>query len=232
MLDLEKTFIDEFTRAGVIKEGHFLLSSGLHSSQYINKDMILVDPHLRRMVVNVFADYLRNITIETGYCIFTGPAVAGSMFANLVADALKAFFVYCEKQSNGTMKFSRGFDKVLKGNDVVIIEDIITTGSSVIKTINAVKECGGIPKVVVCIWNRGTWEGEYQCEYHGSLGRVGDKDTTEQINIGSIITKKIASYFPVDCPMCDESNPSDPKTGELLDCEKASEQVAGTFTAT
>lgn len=144
--------------------------------------------------------------------IITGPAVAGAMLAVPISLRLNKAFVYPEKvriwidslgnittdeedvyQEKIIMQFRRGYDRVIKNKTVWIVEDIITTGNSVEKTIQAVKDCGGLVSGVSAIWNRG--------EYKSSKGLFIP-----------LIDETIYSYLPIDCPECADSIPlTDPK---------------------
>lgn len=179
----------------VIKEGHFFLTSGRHSDLYINKDSIFCIPELFRIIVyetkKSIEEYLNKIDI------ITGPAIAGSILAGVLSLGIfgcNKIFVYPEKHE-GTMIFRRGYDKIVKGKNVWITEDIITTGRSVENTIDAVTFNGGNVIGVSCIWNKGN--------YLPSTGVLI-----------SLIYEEVKSYLPVDCPQCKERiKLQDPKGG-------------------
>ncbi|MCK4308335.1 hypothetical protein KAW50_08930 [candidate division WOR-3 bacterium] len=192
-----------FEKHGVIKTGHFKLTSGKHSAQYINKDAIYSNPMLFDIVVqrmrgkiNVYKDMID---------VVTGPAIAGAILAAPVSLLLNKIFVYPEKADDkplagnpgkGTkMVFRRGYDKILKGKRVWIVEDIITTGGSVEKTIRAVEECGGKITGVSVIWNR--------CR--NPLRELWRMDS---VLLLSLINEFVPSYWPEECPNC--------RAGELL----------------
>lgn len=215
----EDFLISKLKEKGVIYNGHFLLSSGKHSDIYINKDAIYSIPKLFSFIINEFSDILNNFEDDDEddieYDIITGPAIAGAVLAAPIANKLNKIFVYPEKAidaqfvgfpnskivKTNIMKFRRGYNKIIKNKKVVVIEDVITTGSSVQRTIDAIELCGGKCVAILAIWNRTGWV------------PVG-------IKLISLINKFVESWLAGDktCPLCKENNISltDPKTGQTI----------------
>lgn len=166
----------------VIKKGHFFLTTGLHSDTYIQKDAIFCNPYLFNEIVNEIA----KLSISLEYDIITGPAIAGAITAAPLSIILNKIFIYPEK-INDHMIFRRGYDKIINNRKVVIIEDIITTGGSVNKTIDSIYKCGGTVSGIICIWNRTNW--------------VPDN---KKIHLISMININIKSWDPKknECPLC------------------------------
>jgi len=196
------TFKKDLIDNSIILENHFKLTSGRHSQYYINKDAIYCNPFvfnstIKNMISLISENFIRiedydNIVYL--YDIITGPAIAGAVLASPIANHFMKSFVYPEKGLNKTMCFNRGYDKVIRNKNVLIVEDIITTGNSVMSTINAIKDCGGKPVGVVCIWNRS-----------------GNKSLFD-IPLYSLITEEVMSYLPEECPFCEANIPLvDPK---------------------
>jgi len=190
-MNYEEFLIDN----NIIKKGHFFLSSGQHSDTYINKDSIFCNPYVFHKIVHK----ITKLTISFKYDIITGPAVAGAILAAPVSIILSnKKFVYPEKfKSNDNidyMCFRRGYDKIIKNQKILIIEDIITTGSSVIKTMNSICNLGGSVAGIICIWNRTNWKPD------------------NNIKIESIINKQVESWVKNECPLCSKNIPlTDPK---------------------
>ena len=187
-----------FEKYNVIKTGHFKLTSGKHSGQYINKDAIYSNPILFNRVVMKMVRCL-DPYINT-FDVITGPAIAGAILAAPISLQLfDKVFVYPEKAvkmgrsenpnfifiESKLMKFQRGYDKILKDKRVWIVEDIITTGGSIEMTALAIKKCGGEITGINAIWNRGKWQ----------------EDT---IPVLSLINEFVPSYWPNECPYCRE----------------------------
>lgn len=207
MESTEESMVIRLKNYNVFLEGHFLLSSGRHSKQYINKDAIYCIPGLFSLLVDRFADILDSDFESTGYNIITGPAIAGAVLAAPVAVRLNKIFIYPEKTTKSEfkeypikrvvetniMQFRRGYDKIIEGEKVVIIEDIITTGASVQRTIDAIRQCGGECVGVLSIWNRGTWR-------------------PKNIKLISLVDRLVVSWAPENCPSCKSNIPlTDPK---------------------
>lgn len=200
-----------FEEYKVIKTGHFKLTSGKHSNQYINKDAIYSNPVLFNRVVIRMVRTL-DPYINT-FDVITGPAIAGAVLAAPISLQLfNKVFVYPEKAihselandpNNGVsetkiMKFRRGYDKILRGKRVWIVEDIITTGSSIEKTMMAILKCGGKVVGISAIWNREAWKPDSQhCPYIKIKDLVG-------IQFASLINEHVSSYWPGECPYCRE----------------------------
>lgn len=176
----------------VIKYGHFILSSGNHSSVYINKDEIWKYPEISlRIIKQMDKEISKNIKCLD--YIVTGPATSGSVWASALAVHILRPFAYCEKQGkNEDMVFRRGFPYLINESNVLIIEDIITTGNSVKKTIDSVSKCGGTPIGVICICNRNE-----------------DFDYINDIPIISLQKIPSPSYDPNSCPLCEEGKEFD-----------------------
>jgi orotate phosphoribosyltransferase len=187
-----------FERENVIKRGHFLLASKRHSDVYINKNMITTTAELFNIVV---IRLMCRVIEFAPYKIVTGPATAGAILASAVAIRENKGLVYPEKvqvNNQTTMKFQRGYDKVIEGKSILLIEDIITTGNSVQQTINAIEECNGNIVGILAIWNRSGWE-------------------PEKYEIRSLINDHVMSWDKNECPLCKNNiNLTDPKTGETL----------------
>jgi len=210
-----ETVYNLYKEHGVVLEGHFGLSSGRHSDRYINKDVIYCNPELLEETVNSIIDVVSTNVDPLGIDIVTGPAIAGAVLAIPTAMKMWKQFVYPEKKyeieyedymdhgephtrekiiSNKIMEFRRGYDKILKGKRVLLVEDIITTGGSVKRTTDAIRLCGGTVVVVCAIWNRSGWQ----------------LDDCENL---ALIDTKVDSWAPEDCPQClDGFSLIDPKS--------------------
>lgn len=202
-----------FEEYGIIKTGHFKLPLGQHSDQYINKDTIYCIPNLFLLVVKKICTNILNNLSYNSYDIITGPAIAGAILAAPIALKLNKIFAYPEKAvesrlaadpnrgviETNIMKFRRGYDKILKGSRVLIIEDIVTTGNSIEKTIQAVEKCGGKVVRISVIWDR----------RQDTLRRLWRMD---DIPLISLINYPVCSYWPDECPNCQAGEPlQDPK---------------------
>lgn len=163
----------------VILTGHFLLRSKRHSNIYGQKDAIYRHPVLYKRTI----DNLIHLVEDHAFNAVTGPAVAGIALAAPIALHYDKVFTYPEKK-DGEMVFRKVYQDALRGKMVLLVEDVITTGGSVMKTIDAVYRAGGGVVLVACIWNRTGWG----CE----------------VPVLSIVDTKAESWEPLQCPMCKE----------------------------
>ena len=128
-----------FIETGAILEGHFLLTSGLHSPLYVEKFQVLQHPRHTEKLCQALAERFADQNVE----LVIGPITGGILLAHEVGKNLGTRAIFTERE-NGKMTLRRGF--VIKpGERVLIVEDIITTGGSVIEVIDVVRAHGGIP---------------------------------------------------------------------------------------
>lgn len=128
--------IEKFRQSGALLEGHFLLSSGLHSSVYLQCAIALQATKDAVEFGGALAEHFRNNDIET----VASPAIGGLVIGYEVARQLAARFIWTERE-NGAMTLRRGFS-VRKGERVLVVEDVITTGGSTRDTISALEAAG------------------------------------------------------------------------------------------
>lgn len=121
-------------RAGVIKKGHFLLSSGLHSDTYLQCALLFVDPENGDKISEYMAQEIKDNFLDIDYVV--APAMGGMIIGYEVAKKLGVKSFFCEKE-NGLFKLRRGFS-LPKESKVLIVEDVVTTGGSVKKVIDCV----------------------------------------------------------------------------------------------
>jgi orotate phosphoribosyltransferase len=128
-----------FRESGALLEGHFLLASGRHSAQYIEKFRILEQPRLASQLCAELADRFRERDVQ---CV-VGPVTGGIILAFEVARQLGCRAVYAERGEDGNgFALRRGF-ALEAGERVLVVEDIVTTGGSALKVIDLVRKNGG-----------------------------------------------------------------------------------------
>ncbi len=122
-----------FRRVGAVLDGHFLLTSGLHSPVYWEKFRILEHPEYTQKLCAMIAGHFKNEGID----VVVGPTTGGIILAFEVAKQLNVRCIFAEKEESGNRAFRRGF--VLKpGERVLIVDDVLTTGKSVKEVLEAV----------------------------------------------------------------------------------------------
>ena len=128
--------IETFKRTSALLEGHFILSSGLHSSIYLQCAIALESTMVAMEFGAAIAERLKDQQIET----VASPAIGGIVIGYEVARQLRARFIWTEREE-GRMTLRRGFT-VHDGEPVLVVEDVITTGGSTRETIEALSRAG------------------------------------------------------------------------------------------
>jgi len=128
--------IDQFRKTGALLEGHFQLSSGLHSTVYLQCALVLQFPAQAEAFGRAIAEKFQGQGIQ----LVASPAIGGIVIGHEVARALGARFVWTERDA-GQMTLRRGFT-VAPGEKTLVVEDVITTGGSTRETIEALKRAG------------------------------------------------------------------------------------------
>ena len=126
-----------FKETGALLEGHFLLSSGLHSPRYFQCAKVLQYPEYSELLCRQIARHFYTSEIE----LVVSPAIGGIIVGYEVARQLEARNIFAERES-GVMKLRRGFE-IKSGERVLVCEDVVTTGGSVFEVIELVKNAGG-----------------------------------------------------------------------------------------
>ncbi len=180
----ENQILDIFRQCGALLEGHFILTSGLHSNRYIQCALVLQHPAIAQQLCSELAARIG----ETGAAVVVAPALGGVIVAHEVARALKTRALFTERQA-GIMSLRRGFN--LKPSEpTLVVEDVITTGGSTRETMACVRQAGG--KVVAA----------------GSL--VDRSGGTADLGVPktSLVTIAVENYDPAQCPLCKSGSPA------------------------
>jgi orotate phosphoribosyltransferase len=124
-----------FRRSGAVLDGHFLLTSGLHSPVYWEKFRILERPEYTQPLCAMIAAHFKN----EGVNVVAGPTTGGIILAFEIARQMGLRCIFAEKEENGKRGFRRGF-ALAPGERVLVVDDILTTGKSVKEVLEAVRE--------------------------------------------------------------------------------------------
>jgi orotate phosphoribosyltransferase len=128
--------IQRFRTSGALLEGHFVLTSGLHSAVYLQCALVLQHPKNAAEFAAAIAENFRDASIEA----VAAPAIGGIVIGHEVARALGVRFIWTERE-NGRMTLRRGFS-VTAGERMLVVEDVVTTGGSTRETIQVLQELG------------------------------------------------------------------------------------------
>ena len=137
-----------FGDSGALLRGHFILSSGLHSTVYLQCAIALESPQIAAKFGGAIADQFRGQQIET----VASPAIGGLIIGYEVARHLGARFIWTERE-NGLMTLRRGF-RLANGERVLVVEDVITTGGSTRETIEVLAKAGASTVAAASIIDR------------------------------------------------------------------------------
>ncbi len=150
---MKNSVIEILKKVGaIITDSHLVYTSGKHGSVYLNKDALYPHTEETSKVGKMFAEKFKNKKID----VVAGPALGGIILSQWTAYHLsklkgrEVLGVYTEKTPEKNQIFTRGYDKLIKGKNVLVIEDLTTTGGSVKKVVDSVKAAGG-KVVAVCV---------------------------------------------------------------------------------
>ena len=142
--------LSEFRDAGALREGHFVLSSGLHSPVFLQKNLVFARPDRCERLCKALADKIR--AAAPGVDLVISPAVGGIIPGYETARQLGVASLYVEREG-GAFKLRRGFS-IHPGAKIAMVEDIVTTGLSSRECIAAIQAAGGEVVVAACIVDR------------------------------------------------------------------------------
>ena len=137
---IEADVLGEFRDAGALLEGHFILSSGLHSPRYLQCARVLMDPARAARLASALVAALP-LELKSRIEIVVSPAMGGIIFGHEMGRALGVEAIFVERPT-GTFELRRGF-ALTPGQKVLLVEDVVTTGLSSREAIKAVAEAGG-----------------------------------------------------------------------------------------
>ena len=180
----ESEVVERFRRTGALLEGHFVLTSGLHSTNYLQCALVLQHPAEAEAFGREIASRFGAGRVET----VAAPAIGGIVIGWETARALGVRSIWTERE-DGRMTLRRGFT-VRPGERVLVVEDVITTGGSTRETIDALREAGALVVGAASIIDRS-----------GGASDVGVPRT-------ALATLKVPAVSPDACPQCAAGTPA------------------------
>jgi orotate phosphoribosyltransferase len=183
-----ETVFDLFRSTGAYLQGHFRLTSGLHSGEYLQSALVLRHPAAAEQLGRLLAGELHKITGEKT-ALVVSPALGGLIIGHEVARALGTPFLFTERDpATRQMLMRRGFT-IEPGQTAVVVEDVITTGGSTQEVIEVLQAAGARVLAAGSIIDRS-----------GGKADVGVPRT-------ALVTLQVAAYPPEDCPLCRQGLP-------------------------
>lgn len=177
--------LDLFRKSGALLEGHFQLTSGLHSNRYFQCALILQYPEYTEVVCR---ELIRRIAINLDeISTVISPAVGGIIVGQEIARLLNKRSIFAERQE-GKMVLRRGFN-LEAGEKVLVTEDVITTGGSVKEVVDLVRKKNAVPVLALSIVDRSGGHCDLLIPYLSSL------------------TIQVEAFKPEECPLCQQNIP-------------------------
>ena len=170
--------LEIYKKTGALLTGHFLLSSGLHSEQYLQSALVLQQPDIATRLCAALAESFKKERIE----VVIAPALGGVFVSHETARALGVRAIFAERV-NGELMLRRGFT-INPGERVLVVEDVITTGKSTKETIEVVRQAGGVVVAAASLIDRSGGKAEIGVPYK------------------SLVTLQVPMFTADSCPQC------------------------------
>ena len=180
--------LDVFTQTGAYLRGHFRLTSGLHSSGYLQSALVLQHPQYAECLGRGLATALLSLASGESPDLVISPALGGLIIGHEVARALGVRFLFTERDADRRMSLRRGFT-LAPGERVFVVEDVITTGGSTKEVIDIVRAAGALPVAAGSIIDRS-----------GGAADLG-------IPRVALETLTVPVFEPAECPLCLKGDP-------------------------
>ena len=176
--DAADAILNRFRRAGALLEGHFRLTSGLHSPGYLQCALVLQHPADAEACGEAIAARVRDLGVQT----VISPAIGGIVIGQEVGRALGVRAIFAERQ-DGAMTLRRGF-ALTPGEKVLVVEDVVTTGGSTRETMAVARVAGA--------------------EVVGAAAIIDRSGGQQQLDVPfiALATVSLPTYEPAACPLC------------------------------
>ncbi len=178
-------YLAAFRESGALLEGHFLLSSGLHSPKYLQCAQVLQHPELAEKLCVDLGRQLGQMEIDT----VIGPAMGGIVVAYELARALGVRGIFSERNKDGQMELRRGFS-VKSGERMLVCEDVVTTGRSSKEVIALLRSMGAEVVAVASL-----------------VDRTSGKDPEFGVPFEALLKVEVPTYAADECPLCKQGQP-------------------------
>lgn len=186
----------------IITDDHIVYTSGYHGTSYVNKDALYPHTQITSSLCRALAEEFANDGVE----VVIAPAIGGVILSQWTAHHLseitgrEVFGVYAEKAESGdAFIIKRGYDKILYSKKVLVVEDVLTTGGSAKKVIEAVRAHGGLTIGLGAICNR---------------GGVRAQDMANIPIMISLVNMNLETWHERGCPMCAKNIPINTNVGK------------------
>ena len=180
--------LELFRSTGAYLSGHFRLTSGLHSGEYLQCALVLQHPLHAEQLGRGLAARINDLTGQQPVRVVASPAIGGLIIGHEVARALGARFIFTERDPLGKMTLRRGF-AVTPGETAVVVEDVVTTGGSTREVVEILKREGAATLAAASVIDRS--------------GGTAD----EGVPRVALATLNVVAHEPATCPLCAQGIP-------------------------
>jgi len=194
METINERVLEILIKTGALLDGHFILSSGLHSPNYVQCAKVFEYPKYGEQIGELIARKILDAGL--GVDVVVGPALGGVIVAYEVGKKLNTRAIFTEREDS-VMKLRRGFE-IHEGERVLIVEDVVTTGKSTLEVVEVVESYGG--QIV---------------GFASIINRSGKENPFEEINqklkgkpYFYLVKFDFPTYKPEDCPLCKSGIPA------------------------
>lgn len=190
----ESEVLDLLQKVGAFRSGHFVFTSGRHSDSYVNKDALYPYTRDTSLLCRTMAERFAKKGIE----VVVGPAIGAAILSQWVAYHLteirgeEVYGAYADKDGQGRFILKRGYDQIVRDKNVLVVEDLTTTGGSIKKVVETVRSAGGKVVGAIAIVNRG---GVTRAE-------VGNPEEFQ-----SLVNLHLESWEAAECELCKKGIP-------------------------
>ena len=186
----------------VIADSHIVYTSGKHGTAYVNKDAVYPHTAQTSRLCREIAERFANDNVQ----VVIAPAIGGVILSQWTAHHLtemnghEVFGVYAEKSEAGdAFVIKRGYDKLITGKNVLVVEDVLTTGGSAKKVIEATRAIGGNVVGLGVLCNR---------------GGITSQDVAGVPKLDALVTAKLDAWDEGSCPLCEQHVPINTHVGK------------------
>jgi orotate phosphoribosyltransferase len=190
----ESEVLDLLQKVGAFRSGHFVFTHGRHSDSYVNKDALYPYTHDTSKLCKEMAERFAKKNID----VVVGPAIGAAILSQWVAYHLtetyghEVYGAYADKDGQGGFILKRGYDQIVKGKRILVVEDLTTTGGSIKKVVETARAAGGVIVGAIAIVNRGGVE----------RAQVGNPE-----EVLSLVNLHLESWDEADCELCKKGIP-------------------------
>jgi len=190
----ESEVLELLQKVGAFRSGHFVFTHGRHSDSYVNKDALYPYTHDTSTLCKAMAERFKDKKID----VVIGPAIGAAILSQWVAYHLTemngrdVFGAYADKDGQGGFMLRRGYDALVKGKNILIVEDLTTTGGSIKKVVETARTAGGNIVGAIAIVNRGD---------------VTKKEVGGPDEFQALVNLHLESWDEPECELCKKDIP-------------------------